>query len=85
MALIDLVVLGFLLFEPPLAGTQDAQLPAPLATKLLYSQGPPILSDDEAKEPTPEPVLQEVTNKDFEVFYQQEDPVNAPSTSRKHL
>ena len=37
LALIDVAVPGFLLTKLPLARTQDAQLPAPLVTKLLYS------------------------------------------------
>ena len=40
--------------------------------------------DEEAKEPTPK-LVQEVTDKDFEVFYQQEDPEDAPSTSHRPL
>ena len=55
LALIDIVFLGFLLSEPPSAGIQDAQLPAPLAARLLYSQEPIIPSDKKTKEPTPEP------------------------------
>ena len=56
LALIEIAVLGFLLTEPPPAGTQDAQLPTPLATKLLYSQELTIPSDEKAKEPTLEPI-----------------------------
>ena len=37
LALIDVAVLDFLLIDPPPPRTQDAQLPAPLLTKLLYS------------------------------------------------
>ena len=37
LALIDVAILGFLLTEPPPTRTQDTQLPAPCATKLLYS------------------------------------------------
>jgi len=37
LALIDVAVLGFLLTEPPFEGTQDVQLPVPIATRLLYS------------------------------------------------
>ena len=55
--------------KPPPAGTQDAQLPALLAARLLYSQESPIPSNDEAKESTPKPIHQEVTKMDFEVFY----------------
>ena len=69
LTLIDVVVSSFLLTDPSSAGTQDAQLSASLITKLLYSQEPLILSDDEAKESTLEPI-QEVIDKDFEVFYQ---------------
>ena len=68
LVLIDVAVPGFLLTEPPPTGTQDAQLPAPLVTKLLYSQEPPIPLDNEVQEPILKPV-QEVTNRDFEVFY----------------
>ena len=52
LALIDVAIPNFLLVEPPLAGTQDAQLPAPLAAKILYSLEPPIPSDEEAKDST---------------------------------
>ena len=44
------------LTDPPLARTQDVELLAPLIAKLLYSQEPPIPSDEEAKEPTPKPI-----------------------------
>lgn len=84
MALIDVAILGFLLSEPSPTGIQDAQLPAPQAARLLYSHEPLIPSDDEAKEPTPEPAQQEVTDKDFKVFYLQ-DLEDAPSTSLLHL
>ena len=47
LALIDIVVPDFLLTNPSLAGTQDTQLSAPLVTKLLYSQEPPMLSNNE--------------------------------------
>lgn len=57
LALIDVAVPRFLLSESPPEGTQDAQLPSPLAARLLYSHEPPIPSDDEAKEPTPKPTL----------------------------
>ena len=62
----------------------NAQLPAPLPAKLLYSQEPPIPSNEEAKDPTLE-LVYEVTDKDFEVFYQQEDPEDTPSTSHRPL
>ena len=81
MALIDITVSDFLIIEPPLAGTQDTLPLAPIAARLLYSQKPLIPSDDEVKEPTPDPVQQEMTDKDFEVFYQQEEPEYASSTS----
>lgn len=37
------------------------------------------------QEPIPKPTQQEVIDKDFEVFYQQEDPENALSTSHHRL
>ena len=77
LTLIDVAVFGFLLTDPSSAGTQDAQLSALLVTKLLYSQEPLIPLDDEAKESTLKPI-QEVIDKDFEVFYQQEDPKDLP-------
>ena len=72
LALIDVAVPEFLLTKPPLKGTEDAQLPAPLVAKLLYSQEPSILSDEEVKESTLEPIHQEVTEKDFEIFYRKD-------------
>ena len=54
LALINVAVPGFLTRTPPPSGTQDAQLPALLITKLLYSQELPIPSDYKAKERTPE-------------------------------
>ena len=80
LALIDIAVPSFLLSEPPPKRTYDAQLPAPLAARLLYSQEPPIPSDNEAKESTPKPIHQEVTEKVFEVFYLED----ASSTSTAH-
>ena len=68
---------GLLLIEPPQEETQDAQLPTPLATRLLYSQEPSIPFDNEEREPTPKPIHQVVIEKDFEVFY----PKDAPITS----
>ena len=68
---------GLLLIEPPQEKTQDAQLPTPLATRLLYSQEPSIPSENEEREPTPKPIYQVVIEKDFEVFY----PKVAPITS----
>ena len=79
LALINVAFPGFLLTDPPLVGTQDTQLPAPLVTKLLYSQEPSIPSNEETKEPAPEPI-QEVTDKDFEDFYQQKDPEDLPNS-----
>lgn len=84
LALIDVAVPGILLTDPPPVRTQDTQLPASLVTRLLYSQELPTPSDDEAKEPTPE-LVQEVTNKDFEVFYQQKDLEDLPGPSLCHL
>jgi len=77
LASVHVVILGFLTIEPPPPGTQDAQLPASLITKLLYTQEQPIPSDDEIREHTLEPT-QEVTDKDFKVFYQQEDFEDLP-------
>lgn len=80
LALIDVVVLGFLLTKPPPEGTQDTQLPAPLAARLIYSQEPPIPSDEEERDSTPKPIHPKVKDKDFEVFYHKD----APSTSITH-
>ena len=52
LALIDIAIPGFLTTP---SGTQDAQLPSPLITKLLYSQEKPIPSDDKVKKCIPEP------------------------------
>lgn len=82
LALIDVAVPGFLT-KPPPSSTQDTQLPAPLAAKLLYSQEQPIPSDDEQEESIPEPT-QEDLDKDFEVFYQ-EDPEDSPTPTHHHL
>ena len=79
LALIDVAVLGFLLSEPPPEGTQDAQLPAPLATRLLYSQESTPSSGNKDKKSTSESV-QEVTYKDFKVFYH----IDTPGTSQAH-
>lgn len=81
MALIDIIVSDFLITEPPPTRTQDTLLSTAIAARLLYSQKPLIPSDDEVKERTPDLVQQEVTDKDFEVFYQQEDPEYTSSTS----
>ena len=81
LALIDVAVRGFLLTDPPSAGTQDAQLLAPLVTKHLYSQEPPMPSNDEVTKCTPKPT-QEVIDKDFEAFYHQEDLEDLPSPSQ---
>ena len=68
LALIDVAVPGFLTIAHAPFRTQDTQLPAPLIAKLLYSQELPIPSDDDAEERTLE-ATQEVTYKDFEIFY----------------
>ena len=52
-------------------------MPAPLVAKLFYSQEPTLPLDEEDKESISESI-QEVTDKDFEVFYCS----NAPSTSQ---
>lgn len=67
LALIDIAVPRFLT-KPPPSSTQDAQLPASLAAKLLYSQEKPIPSNVEREEPTPKHT-QEDLDKDSEVFY----------------
>ena len=85
LALIDMPTLGFLLLETPLEGTQDAQFPAPLAVRLLYSREPPIRFDNKDKKSTTEPTQPEVTDRDFEVFYQQEELEDALSTSPVRL
>ena len=54
LALIDVAVPGFLTKPPPF-GTQDPQLPTPLATKLLYSHKQPLPFDDEQEELKTEP------------------------------
>lgn len=77
MAQIDVVVSGFLLTKAPLKGTQDAQIPAPVAARHLYSREPPIPSNTGTKESTSKSV-QQVTEKDFEVFYHS----NAPRISQ---
>ena len=82
LALIDIAIPGFLT-KPPPSGTQDAQLPAPFAAKLLYSQEQIIPSDDEQEEQAPEPT-QEDLDKDFEVFYQ-EAPEDSLATTCRHL
>ena len=74
-----MVVPGFLLLKPPPKKTQDAQLPTPLAARLLYSQESTVLSENEDKESTPESI-QKVTDKDFEVFYR----TDTPGTSQAH-
>ena len=77
MALIDVAVPGFLLIEPPSEGTQDAQLPVPLAAQLIYSHELTLPVDEEDEESTSE-YVQEVTSKDFEAFYRS----SSPSTSQ---
>ena len=79
MALIDVVVPSFLLTEPPLEGTQDAQLLASLVARLIYLQEPSNLLDNESEESTSESV-QEVADKDFDVFYR----TDALDTSQTH-
>lgn len=79
LALIDVAVLGFLLIGPPPEGTQDAQIPTPIAAKLLYSQEPPLPSAEEADESTFDSI-QEVTDKDFKVFHRS-DALNASQAS----
>ena len=73
LALIDVAVPGFLTTAAPPSRTRDAQLPASFITKLLYSLEPPIPLKNEAEERTPK-ATQEVTDKDFEVYYRQEGP-----------
>ena len=68
LALTNVAIPGFLLTEPSPEGTHDAQLLAPLTARLIYSQEPPIPSDDKFGESSFESV-QEVIDKDFEVFY----------------
>lgn len=82
--MIDAIVHDFLTTEPPPPRIQDTQLPTLLVTKLLYSEEQPIPSDNEEEERASEPT-QEVTDKDFEVFYQQEDPKDTPSPSHRYL
>lgn len=79
--LIDVAVPKFLA-EPPPFGTQDAQLPAPLATKLPYSHEQLLPSDKEHEESASKPTQEDI-EKDFEVFYQadSEDPLK-PSHCR---
>ena len=84
LALINVAIPSFLTIAPPPSRTQDAQSLALLVAKLLYSQKLPIPSDDDAKKRTPK-ATQKVTNKDFEVFYKQEDPENLPGLSQRRL
>lgn len=72
----DVAVPGFLTVRPLSIGTQDVQLPTSLVTRILYFQEQPLLAEEEAKKSIPEPV-QEVTDRDFEVFYRHD----VPSTS----
>ena len=67
LALIDIAIPGFLTKPSPF-GTQDAQLSAPLATKLLYSHEQPLPFNEEQEEPASEPTQEDI-EKDFEVFY----------------
>lgn len=52
LALINVAIPSFLLSKPPPTRTQDAQISAALAARLLYLQEPLIPSDDESKEST---------------------------------
>ena len=54
LTLIDVAILVFL-SAPPAPGTQDPELPTPLAAKLLYSHEQPIPSYEEQEDPTSEP------------------------------
>lgn len=49
----------------------------PLAARLLYSQEPPIPSEEEERESTLEPIHPEVIEKDFEIFYREDTPNTA--------
>ena len=79
LARINVAIPGFLQAGPPPEGTQDAELPAPLAAQLLYAQEPPLPSDEEAEGSTSTSV-QEVTEEDFEVFNRPDAP--SASTAR---
>ena len=82
LALIDVAVPRFLPMPPPF-GTQDAQQPASLTAKLLYSQRQPIPFDDKQEVLTPKPTQKDL-DKDFEVFYQ-EDPEDSPIPLHRQL
>ena len=53
LVLIDVNIPKFLNKPPPFS-TQDAQLPAPLVAKLLYSQEQPLPSENEREESSSE-------------------------------
>ena len=82
LAFIDIAILGFL-NKPPPSSTPNAQLPSPLAAKLLYSHEQPFPFDNEREEPSSEPT-QEVRDKDFEIFYE-ENLEDSPTLARRHL
>ena len=82
LVLIDMVVHG-ILTKPPPSGTQDAQLLALVAAKLLYYQEQAIPSDNKPEKHTPKST-QDDMDKDFEVFYY-EDPEDSPAPTRHHL
>ena len=82
LAFINVAVHGFFIKLPP-SGTQNAQLLTLLAAKLLYSDEQPLPSNDKREKPSSEPT-QEVQDKDFEIFFQ-EDPEDSPTPTRHHL
>lgn len=82
LAFINVAVHGFFIKLPP-SGTQNAQLLALLATKLLYSDEQPLPSNDKREKPSSEPI-HEVQDKDFEIFFQ-EDLEDSQTLARRHL
>lgn len=58
-------------------------MPAPLATKLLYSHEQPLPSKDEWEEPMVEPTREDI-EKDFEVFYWA-DSEDTLASAHRHL
>lgn len=64
LALFDIAILGFFTGPPP-PNTQDAGLPAQLATKLFYSHEQTIPSNEKREEPISEPTQANI-KKDFE-------------------
>lgn len=58
-------------------------MPAPLATKLLYSHEQPLPSKDEWEEPMVEPTWEDI-EKDFEVFYRA-DSEDTLAPAHRHL